>query len=379
MGIDKNPPQSLHEHVSCELLITNKCNLNCSYCIAKKLPKSTMSIEDGRKAIDLFLFLSEGCKSIEFTFSGGEPLCEFEILKELLIYINTRCNELGVFSNYLLKTNGTICNSRILEIINKYEVNVAISIDGDQKAHDTCRKFKNGDGSYELICKNIISFLNNKNTCSGSLTVHPNFTQNLKEKVKFLFTLGLTNIDIAPVYGTVEWSDDKISDFLESLHDVAHYIKTQREHGNEIRITPLEKDSNHVGGTLDDEWGCHSGVSNLAFLPNGLITGCSALAMISNSHPEIIIGDIHNGLNQTLINDLKSLSLAGIESREKCKECHTSSDCAGGCLAINLATTGESFLPPLIYCKTIAAITKDWPIAWKNYTVTKDNQNKSQD
>ncbi len=365
MVTDKNPTQQLHEHVSCELLITNYCNLNCSYCIAKDLPNSTMSIEKGRSAIDLFLFLSEGCKSIEFTFSGGEPLCKFEILKELLMYINTRCNELGIFSSYLLKTNGTICNTNILEIMKQYAVNIAVSIDGNQIIHESHRMFKNGNGSHELTTKNIMSILDNNIKCSGSLTVHPNVAQNLMTSVEYLCSLGLTNIDIAPAYGTVEWSEHEISIFIKSLHDVAHYIKKQRTHGNEIRISPLEKDSNHINGNLDNEWGCHAGVSNLAFLPDGSITGCSALAMLSKSHPEIIVGDINKGLDQTLINDLKALSLADIKKRKNCKQCDTSPNCAGGCLAINFATTGKSFMPPLVYCETISAIAKGWSIAWE--------------
>ena len=364
MVSDKIPSQQLHQHVSCELLISNYCNLNCSYCIAKDLPNSTMSIESAMSAVDLFLFLSEGCESIEFTFSGGEPLCKFEILKELLLYINTKCNELGVASSFILKTNGTICSESILETLKKYSVNIAVSIDGNQKVHEKHRVFKNGNGSHDLVTKNILSILDNHIQCSGSLTVHPNTAQDLMTSVEYLCSLGLTDIDVAPVYGTVEWSESEILTFMEKLHDVANHIKEQRTESKEIRISPLEKDSNHINRILANEWGCHAGVTNLAFLPDGSITGCSALAMASKDHPELIIGNINKGIDQVLINDLKALSLADNQARKKCKQCKTSPNCTGGCLAINLATTGRSLMPPSVYCETITAITKEWFIAW---------------
>lgn len=323
-----------------------------------------MSTESAKNAVDLFLFLSEGCESIEFTFSGGEPLCEFELLKELLAYINTKCNELGVASSFLLKTNGTICSASILETMNQYSVNIAVSIDGNQKAHDKHRMFKNGNGSHELITKNISSILGSNIKCSGSLTVHPNAVQDLMASVKYLCSLGLTDIDVAPTYGTVEWTEYEIQIFMKKLHDVANYIKEQRIDGNDFRISPLEKDSNHTNGTLENEWGCHAGITNLAFLPDGSITGCSALAMESRNHPEIIIGDINEGIDQLLINDLKALSSGDVQNRTKCKQCETSPNCTGGCLAINFATTGRPLMPPLVYCKTITAITEEWHMAW---------------
>lgn len=364
MVSDKMPSQQLHQHVSCELLISNYCNLNCSYCIAKGLPNATMSVESAKSAVDLFLFLSEGCESIEFTFSGGEPLCKFEILKDLLLYIKTKCNELGVVSSFVLKTNGTIWSAIILETMKQYSVSIAVSIDGDQKVHDKHRVFKNGNGSHDLVIKNISSILGSNIKCSGSLTVHPNTAQDLMTSVEFLCSLGLTDIDVAPVYGTVKWSEYEILAFMKELHEVANYIKEQRTNGNEIRITPLEKDSNHINGILENEWGCHAGITNLAFLPDGSITGCSALAMASKDHPEIIIGDINKGIDQVLINDLKTLSLADFQNRKKCKQCEISPNCTGGCLAINLATTGRSLVPPLVYCETITAITKEWFVAW---------------
>ncbi|TLN00241.1 4Fe-4S cluster-binding domain-containing protein, partial [bacterium] len=84
---------ALHEHLSCEILLTSFCNMNCTYCIAKKLPDTTMNREIGQKVIDMFLYLSEGGKTIEITFTGGEPLSNFSVLKYLTSYAEKHVRE----------------------------------------------------------------------------------------------------------------------------------------------------------------------------------------------------------------------------------------------------------------------------------------------
>ena len=110
----KQSPSVIHEHLTCEILITNSCNLNCDYCIAKHLPGPSMSVEVGRKAIDMFVYLSKGGKSIEFIFTGGEPLTKYEVFKDLVSYAKKRACEAGMQAFFVLKTNGTILNQNII-------------------------------------------------------------------------------------------------------------------------------------------------------------------------------------------------------------------------------------------------------------------------
>lgn len=353
------------EHVTCEILITNKCNLNCHYCIARDLPGPPMTKEIGQKAVDLMFFLSEGAKSLEFIFSGGEPLLEYLQIIHLVDYINQRGIETGIQISFILKTNGTILNSKVLDIISKHSIKVVISIDGPQNIHDEHRISKDGKGSYHLIKQNIYQLIENNIEFSASLTVHPNNAKSVKKNVQWLFSnLGIKNIDIGPAYGTVEWSELDIDHFTQSLFDLAILIKELHNNGQYINISPLEKESDHINGKLTHSWGCHAASSNLAFLPNGNITGCSALAMLVSKFPELIIGNVQEGIMQIPTDKLVLLAQADQESRPNCNKCLSASNCTGGCLAINYATSGVGLYPPQIYCNTIATLPETLYQAW---------------
>jgi uncharacterized protein len=354
----------LHEHVTCEILITNACNLDCSYCIAKNLPGPPMNIDIGEKAIDLIIYLAEGGKSIEFIFSGGEPLTEYPVLFYLIEYASRRGRENGMQISFVLKTNGTILNSNILDMILKYSINVVVSVDGTQLIHDKHRITSNGKRTHGTVCRNIKRLLENQVNCSASITVHPDTARFVKSSVQWIFNLGIENMDIGPAYGTVEWSDSETSALSQSLMDVAIFVREIFNRGRHINISPIEKESEHVGNILSDIWGCRAASSNLAFLPNGNISGCSALAMHADKFPKLIIGDVFNGMDQVATDNLLMLSQTGIEDRKLCKRCQTASNCTGGCLAINYATTGLALIPPKIYCKTISTIPKALCYTW---------------
>jgi uncharacterized protein len=321
-------------------------------------------MEIGHKAIDLIIYLAEGAKSIEFIFSGGEPLVEYSALIDLMEYSNRHGREAGMQISFVLKTNGTILNSNILDIIQKYSIKVVVSIDGTQIVHDKHRTTKNGEGTHTTICRNLKSLLKYQVKCSASITVHPDSAQFVKSGVQWLYDLGIENMDIAPAYGTVKWADFESSNLSQSLVDVADYVRELYNNGHRINISPIEKESEHIGNVLSNKWGCHAASANLAFLPNGKISGCSALAMLAAKFPELIIGDVFNGIDQLLTDNFIMLAQTGSDNRTACKGCQTASNCTGGCLAINYSTTGLAMVPPKIYCKTISTIPEAWRHAW---------------
>ena len=365
MSVERNV-RELHEHVTCEILLTNLCNLGCSYCIARELPGPPMSIEIGRKAIDLIIYLAKGGKSIEFIFSGGEPLTEFPVIIDLIEYSNRRGHKAGMQVSFVLKTNGTILNSDILDIIQKYSIKVVVSIDGTQIVHDKHRITRNGKGTHATVCRNIRSLLEYQAKCSASITVHPDSAEFVKSGVQWLYDLGVENIDIAPAYGTVEWLDFESSNLSQSLMDVADYVRELCNNGHGINVSPIERESEHVGNVLSNVWGCHAASTNLAFLPNGKISGCSALAMLAAKFPQVIIGDVFNGIDQLSTDNLIMLAQTCGDDRAACLSCQTAPNCTGGCLAINYSTTGVAMVPPKVYCKTISTIPEAWRYAWGN-------------
>lgn len=353
-----------YEHVTCELLITSRCNMACSYCIAKNLPSGTMSIEVGRKAIDMFVHLAEGGKSIEFTFSGGEPLSEFALFKELVVYARERTHERDMVPQFVVKTNGTILNEEILQFVKSYQIKSVISIDGINKVHDKHRTDLASKGTHAKIIDNLITLLRHDVLCVASVTVHPSSSSNLIDSIKYLASLGINQIDVGPAYGTVNWTSLESQQLSFSLMEIASYMRVVNRENIALEVGPLFRESEHVGRVLSNSWGCHAASKNLAFLPNGQITGCSALGMIVGQFPKLILGDVFNGLDQKAIDHLTHLAQADADMRTSCRNCQVSSNCTGGCLAINFSTHGVPLTPPELYCQTISTIPEAWNVAW---------------
>jgi radical SAM protein with 4Fe4S-binding SPASM domain len=200
--------------------------------------------------------------------------------------------------------------------------------------------------------------------CVASMTVHPSACATVLSNVRELQKLGVYRIDIRPAYGTVQWSEVESRQFAESLGELALLMKSERAKGCFLEIGPLYQESEHVGSQLRQVWGCKAGASNLAFLPDGSIASCSALAMLAPRFPLLLLGDVWNGVDSDAVRHLRQDAGAGVRRRALCKRCPTRDNCAGGCLAINYSTSGVPLQLPTFYCKTIAAIPEAWEMAW---------------
>jgi len=120
---------------SCEILVTSKCNMQCSYCIARDLDKADMTKEIGISSIDYFIYLSEGAETLDFIFTGGEPLLNWGILKELIEYAVEKANDQGMGAKISIKSNGILLNEECIEYFRKYKCTIFISIDGTEQEH----------------------------------------------------------------------------------------------------------------------------------------------------------------------------------------------------------------------------------------------------
>ncbi|GAG64298.1 unnamed protein product, partial [marine sediment metagenome] len=215
-----------------------------------------------------------------------------------------------------------------------------------------------------IIVENLKVLLENYISCTASFTIHPNEAKNILKSVQYLYEIGIEYIDLGPAYGTVKWNDESIKSLISSFRKVAEYMKQIRLQGGNLQVEPLFESSEHVNNELGDYWGCDAALTKLAFLPNGTISGCSSLAMIAYKYPNLIIGDVDSGLNESALESLQNECKADISFRNNCHNCPTASNCTGGCLAINYAETGNPYISPTFYCKTIDSISDAWKIAW---------------
>lgn len=137
------------------LHIAHTCNLNCEYCFASQGKyhgdRALMSFEVGKRAIDFLIENSGSRVNLEVDFFGGEPLMNFDVVKQIVAYARSIEKEKNKNFRFTLTTNGMLVDDDVIEFANKECHNVVLSLDGRKEVHDHLRKTVSGKGSYDII------------------------------------------------------------------------------------------------------------------------------------------------------------------------------------------------------------------------------------
>ena len=145
------------------LHVAHTCNLNCEYCFAAQGKyhgeRALMSFETGKRALDFLVEHSGKRKNLEVDFFGGEPLMNFEVVKQLVAYARRIEKEKGKNFRFTLTTNGVLLDDEVTEFANRECHNVVLSLDGRKEVHDRLRKTVNGQGSYDVIVPKFQEFV----------------------------------------------------------------------------------------------------------------------------------------------------------------------------------------------------------------------------
>ncbi len=318
------------------LHIAHDCNLRCAYCFASQGDFSgdrlLMSSEVGKKALD-FLVKSSGSRvNLEVDFFGGEPMMNFEVVKELIKYgreIELKNNKKFRFT---ITTNGLLLNDENMNFINENMDNVVLSLDGRKEINDYMRPTLNGEGSYDIIVPKFLNFV--KLRSNKSYYIRGTFTSknlDFSKDVLALNKAGFNTISVEPVvasrekdYALLEQHLDKILSEYEELSK--EYIRLKQE-GKGFDFFHFMIDLNQGPCFIKKIVGCGAGVEYLAVTPEGHLYPCHQFV----GDEDFKIGDVFEGVkNNKLINKFKN---ANIYSKNECKECWAKFYCSGGCHA----------------------------------------------
>ncbi len=122
-----------------ELLLTERCNLACPYCLAganKSMP--SMNWEIASKAVDLAMAMTQS-DTLAFEFAGGEPFLRFALMKQVTSYIR---NHRGLGGRRLflsVQTNATLLNDERVRWLKENDIRVGISVEGKAEAQNLGR------------------------------------------------------------------------------------------------------------------------------------------------------------------------------------------------------------------------------------------------
>ncbi len=321
------------------LHVAHDCNLACRYCFAEEGEyhgrRALMSLETGKKALDYLVAASGRRVNLEVDFFGGEPLLNWETVKELVRYGRSLEEPNHKRFRFTLTTNGILLTDEILDFINAEISNVVLSIDGRKEVNDRMRQHRGGQGSYDKIMpcfRKVAESRGQKNYyVRGTYTRYNlDFTQD----VLHLADMGFKQISVEPV---VAVPSDMVTDYALRKEDIPVLV-AEYDHLAQEMIDRSRKgqDFNFFHFMLDLDGGpcvakrlsgCGSGTEYLAVTPGGDFYPCHQFA----GQEEFLMGNVDEGITNTALRE--EFKACSVYSRAKCRECFARFYCSGGCAA----------------------------------------------
>jgi uncharacterized protein len=319
------------------LNMTHDCNLRCKYCFASqgsyKGAREYMSLEVGKKAFDYLVVASGKRVNLEVDFFGGEPLMNFEIIKQLVEYGRSLEGKFNKKFRFTITTNGVLLDDEKIDYINENMVNVVLSIDGRKDTNDKMRKTINGKGSYDTIVNNFKNLVDKRGDkdyfARGTYTA---YNLDFAEDVKHMRELGFDKISVEPVvtkpeddYALLEEHVEQLKKEYEKLAKM--YVEYYPDEEKRFQFFHFNIELDGGPCIYKRSVGCGAGTEYVAVTPNGDYYPCHQFV----GEEEFIIGNVDDGINQeNIVDKFRNLS---VNDKPACKECWAKYYCSGGCHA----------------------------------------------
>lgn len=319
------------------LHIAHDCNLACRYCFADEgeyhgQKRELMSLEVGKKAIDFLIENSGNRVNLEVDFFGGEPLMNFDVVKEIVAYGRSKEKAHNKNFRFTLTTNGVLLNDDVIEFCNKEISNVVLSLDGRKCIHDSMRPTRNGRGSYDIIVPKFKEFVEKRGDKSyyvrGTFTRH---NLDFTEDFKLMADLGFKEISIEPVVAAEDADyairEEDIDTICKEYDKLALDIIERHKVGKPVTFFHYMMDLNGGPCVYKRLSGCGSGTEYLAVTPTGELYPCHQFVGID----DFSMGSVFDGIRRDDIVD--EFKLCNVYAKDKCRDCFARFYCSGGCAA----------------------------------------------
>ena len=319
------------------LHIAHDCNLGCKYCFAEEGEyhgrRALMSFEVGKKALDFLIASSGERRNLEVDFFGGEPLMNWQVVKDLVAYGRSQEEAHNKRFRFTLTTNGVLLNDEIMDFCNREMSNVVLSLDGRRQVNDRMRPTRGGGkSSYDVIVPKFQKFARSR--AGKDYYVRGTFTRynlDFAEDVKHFADLGFDQMSIEPVVADPQEPyairEEDLPRILTEYDRLAvEYIKRKKE-GRGFQFFHFMLDLDQGPCVAKRLSGCDSGTEYLAVTPWGDFYPCHQFV----GQEEFLMGNVDTGITRTDIRD--GFKLCNVYAKEKCRQCFARFYCSGGCAA----------------------------------------------
>jgi len=326
------------------LHIAHTCNLNCSYCFASQGKyhgeRAVMSFEVGKRALDFLVENSGTRRNLEVDFFGGEPLMNFEVVKQLVAYARSIEKEKGKNFRFTLTTNGVLVDDDVIEFANRECSNVVLSLDGRKEVHDRFRVDYAGNGSWEKIVPKFQKFVEARGGkdyyMRGTFThANPDFLRD----VRVMLDLGFNELSMEPVVcpegDPSALTEEDLPIVLSQYEELANLMLEKDKEGKPFTFYHYMIDLEGGPCIYKRISGCGSGTEYMAVTPWGDLYPCHQFV----GEERFKLGDIYNGVTNKEIQN--EFAACNVYAHKECKDCWARLYCSGGCAANAYHATGS--------------------------------------
>ena len=326
------------------LHVAHTCNLNCSYCFASQGKyhgdRAVMSYEVGKQALDFLIENSGTRRNLEVDFFGGEPLMNFQVVKDLVAYARSIEKEKGKNFRFTLTTNGVLVDEDVIDFANRECANVVLSLDGRKEIHDRYRVDFAGQGSWEKIVPKFQRFVEARGDkdyyMRGTFThANPDFLNDIKKMLE----LGFNELSMEPVVCSENDPSRLTAEDLEIVmkqyEELAFLMLERDKAGKPFTFYHYMIDLTGGPCIYKRISGCGSGTEYMAVTPWGDLYPCHQFV----GEERFKLGDIWNGVTNTAIQG--EFASCNVYAHKECKDCWARLYCSGGCAANAYHATGS--------------------------------------
>ena len=320
--------------------LTEKCNLNCTYCYEKKRNKD-ISFEDIKNLIDYEI--SKKQKYSIIIFYGGEPLIQKNMIKSTIDYINSKKCKTDFY--YGITTNGTLLDDDFIKYMkqNKF-VNIAYSIDGMKPTHDLNRLTIDGKGTFDIVEKNAKNLLKAFNSVVAMSVITRDNLINLSKNVEYLIEMGFKYINLLFDYSQ-DWQDEDLDEIRKQYNEIAQIYADKILQESDVEIPLIDDKIKIYIKDTDCNEDCGLGMKTINVGTDGNFYPC--MQFVNNK--DFIIGNCKDGVD---INARLNLIKNSRKENEICKNCAIRRRCKHTCACRNYVLTDNvNELSPII-CET---------------------------
>ncbi len=336
------------------LHVAHDCNMRCTYCFGDKGAfegiRCLLTPETGKKAIDFLIDHSGSRHNLEIDFFGGEPLMNFEVIKQLVEYGREAEKRKNKHIRFTVTTNGLLLDQNKIDYIDANMDNVILSIDGRPEVNDRMRRTPSGQGTYDIIVKNYKNFIKKRE--DRQYFVRGTFTRynlDFSEDIRHLTEQGFSNVSVEPVVTSESFDyslrDEDLPVILDEYDRLSDMFIERAMNGEPFEFFHFMVDLDQGPCVIKRVSGCGAGTEYVAVSPEGDIYPCHQFV----GNLEYRLGNIADEVFENRLFDM--FNKAHIYNKPDCAGCWARFYCSGGCHANAMQANGDIMKPYRLGCE----------------------------